>query len=126
MKRNTDGLKQAAKRKSNGCFSRTLSAIDCLKKQGEDVTFSAVMQKANVSRAYLYGNSYLSDLIRSSRDERGTDNKESPQAQIDAYRIEIRRLKAEIERLKKKEIQCQTLQKENEELKEQLKTAYQY
>ena len=124
MKKRTDGLKQAAKRKSNECFSRSMSAVDYLLKEGKPVTFSAVIQRAKVSRAYLYSNQYLCEQIKKYRDPEPA--KDEPLQPVDAYKIEIRRLKAENERLKKTEEKYRKLQKETAELKEQLKTAYKY
>ena len=126
MTKHTDGLKQAAKEKSNACFSRSMSAIDRLQKQGKAVTFSAVIQEAKVSRAYLYSNQYLCQQIKKVRDNTLISRSDSPEAMIEVYRIEIRRLKAEVDRLKKNEEQCRMLQREVSELKEQLKTAYKY
>ena len=122
---NTDGLKKAARAKSDACLSRSLSAIDALKKEMKPVTFSSVMEKAHVSRAFLYGNKYLREMIEKAR-SKPEPNTSSQQMLMIAQEIEIKRLLREVERLRKYEDQANRLQKENSELKEQLKIAYQY
>ena len=123
----TDALKKAARMKSDECLSRTLAAIDRLKRKGIAVTFASVGAEAHVSRSYLYGNVYLREMITQSRMAQSSDSAASDLNRlIDMQKIEIQRLTRELARLQKIEEKAKRLQEENRELKEQLKTAYTY
>ena len=89
------------------------------------VSFSAVMQEAHVSRGYLYGNAYLRGIIERERDA-SQNQPASLQTLFAAQEIEIKRLTRELDRMKKLEVQVKELKQKNTELSEQLKAAYKY
>lgn len=122
---NTAGLKKAARLKSDRCFSKAMNAIDKLRKEGVQISFSAVMEEAHVSRGYLYGNAYLRGIIEQ---ERAASQNQSANLQTlyAAQEVEIKRLTRELDRMKKLEAQVKELKQKNAELSEQLKTAYKY
>ncbi len=121
------GLKAAAKEKSDRCFSRALQAIDELKRSEEKISFASVMEKAKVSRAYLYNNTYLRDLIISSRDQPGRqDSTAALKVILDSQKVEIQRLTRMANKIEQYEKQIKRLREENRQLKEQLKSLYSY
>ena len=123
----TDGLKKAARLKSNACLSKALAAIDKLKREERAVTFASVSQEAGISRSYLYGNMYLHDLITKTRETQPVNSAAADlNSMIEMQRVEIQRLKRELARLSKIEERAKHLQEENATLKEQLKTDYTY
>ena len=123
----SDALKKAARMKSDGCLSRTLAAIDRLKREKRPVTFASVCAEAHVSRSYLYGNQYLHEIIVKARGiEAASTTASDLNKMIEMQKIEIQRLSRELARLSRIEERAKQLQQENHDLKEQLKTAYEY
>jgi peptidoglycan hydrolase CwlO-like protein len=68
-KTNTEGLKQVAKNKKKNALEATEKAIRELIKENKIISFSAVAEKANVSRAYLYQNNDIKERIESLRNQ---------------------------------------------------------
>ena len=68
-KSNTEGLKKAAKSKKKNAIEATEIAIRELIKENKSISFSAVAEKANVSRAYLYQNKDIKERIESLRNQ---------------------------------------------------------
>ena len=100
---NTRYLAQAAARRQ-AALAKASQAIERLDRSGQPVTFSAVAAAAGVSRAWLYRNPRVRDLITRLRTEpspaastraaqRATA--ESLRARLDAAHQEITRLRAE-------------------------------
>ena len=85
------------------------------------------MEKAKVSRAYLYNNTYLRDLIISSRDQPGRqDSTAALKVILDSQKVEIQRLTRAANKVEQYEKQIKLLREENRQLKEQLKSLYSY
>lgn len=84
------------------------------------MTFSAVAERAGVSRGYLYRNPELASKIRTERDRTpvvAPAPTAVPASVEAALREHIRRLEANHER------ELQTLREENQHLRQQLQTA---
>ena len=101
---NTSYLAQAAAGRHQAALKKASDAIECLDRSGQAITFSAVAATAGVSRAWLYRNPGIRDLItrlRSSPSRTATTKAahrataDSLRARLDAARQEITRLRAE-------------------------------
>jgi hypothetical protein len=101
---NTRYLAQAAAERRQASLSKATSAIERLDRSGQRVTFSAVAAAAGVSRAWLYRNPGIRDLISRLRCEPAREastpagqraSADSLRARLDAARQEISRLRAE-------------------------------
>ena len=101
---NTRFLAQAATRRHQAALAKASQTIERLDRSGQPVTFSAVAAAAGVSRAWLYRNPGVRDLITRLRTEpapaasiraaqRATA--ESLRARLGAAHEEITRLRAE-------------------------------
>lgn len=101
---NTPFLAQAAAARHQATLSKASQAVERLDRTGQPVTFSAVAAAAGVSRAWLYRNPAIRDLITRLRSEprraasppaaqRATA--ESLRARLGAAHEEITRLRAE-------------------------------
>ena len=67
--RRVDTLRQAARRKSEAKTKSAEAAIRALVKRGDPITFQSVQREADVSHAFLYGNTDLRDRIERLRDQ---------------------------------------------------------
>lgn len=101
---NTRFLAQAAARRHQTALANASQAIKRLDRSGQPVTFSAVAAAAGVSRAWLYRNPDVRDLITRLRTEPARTastraaqraTAESLRARLDAAHEEITRLRAE-------------------------------
>jgi Family of unknown function (DUF6262) len=101
---NTPFLAQAAEARHQATLSKASEAVERLDQSGQPVTFSAVAAAAGVSRAWLYRNPAIRDLITRLRSEpRGMASApaaqrataESLRARLRAAHEEITRLRAE-------------------------------
>jgi Family of unknown function (DUF6262) len=101
---NTRFLAQAAARRHQAALANASQAIERLDRSAQPVTFSAVAAAAGVSRAWLYRNPDIRDLITRLRTEPARTastraaqraTAESLRARLDAAHEEITRLRAE-------------------------------
>lgn len=98
---NTRHLAQAAAARHQATLARASDAIERLDRSGEPITFSAVATTAGVSRAWLYRDPGIRELITRLRSSPpGTPathraTAESLRTRLDAAREEITRLRAE-------------------------------
>ena len=101
---NSSFLAQANARRHQAALSAAHHAIQQLQRQGRPVSFSTVAQSAGVSRAWLYRQDHIRDLIsrqqalnppaaRRITAQRATAD--SLRKRLDAARAEITRLRAE-------------------------------
>ena len=100
---NSAFLAQANARRHQAALSAAHHAIQQLQRQGQPVSFSTVAQSAGVSRAWLYRQHQILDLISQQRAlkppatritaQRATAD--SLRQRLDAARAEITRLRAE-------------------------------
>ena len=115
-KSNTEGLKKAAKNKKRNAIEATEKAIRELIKDNKSISFSAVAEKAHVSRAYLYQNKDIKERIESLRNQSfSTNNVPSKLRPSESSKDTIiATLKKRIEKLNRK----------NDVLNEHLEVAY--
>ena len=101
---NAPFLAQAAAARHQDTLSKATEAIERLDKSGQPVTFSAVAAAAGVSRAWLYRNPGVRDLITRLRTQPARTpstraaqraTADSLRARLDAAHEEITRLRAE-------------------------------
>jgi len=101
---NTRFLVQAAARRHQAALAKASHAIEQLDRSGQPVTFSAVAAAAGVSRAWLYRNPGIRDLITRLRTQPARTastraaqraTADSLRARLDAAHQEITRLRAE-------------------------------
>jgi hypothetical protein len=101
---NTRFLAQAAARRHQAALAKASHAIERLDRSGQPVTFSAVAAAAGVSRAWLYRNPGVRDLITRLRTQPARTastraaqraTADSLRARLDAAHQEITRLRAE-------------------------------
>ena len=101
---NTRFLAQAAARRHQAALAKASHAIERLDRSGQPVTFSAVAAAAGVSRAWLYRNPGIRDLITRLRTQPARTastraaqraTADSLRARLDAAHQEITRLRAE-------------------------------
>jgi hypothetical protein len=101
---NTRYLAQAAARRHQAALAKASQAIERLDRTSQPVTFSAVAAAAGVSRAWLYRDPAIRDLISQLRTEPAPPattraaqraTAESLRTRLDAAREEITRLRAE-------------------------------
>jgi hypothetical protein len=101
---NTRFLAQAAARRHQAALAKASHAIERLDRSGQPVTYSAVAAAAGVSRAWLYRNPGVRDLITRLRTQPARTastraaqraTADSLRARLDAAHQEITRLRAE-------------------------------
>jgi hypothetical protein len=101
---NTRFLAQAAARRHQAALAKASHAIERLDRSGQPVTYSAVAAAAGVSRAWLYRNPGIRDLITRLRTQPARTastraaqraTADSLRARLDAAHQEITRLRAE-------------------------------
>uniref|UniRef100_B8HWN6 Transposase n=1 Tax=Cyanothece sp. (strain PCC 7425 / ATCC 29141) TaxID=395961 RepID=B8HWN6_CYAP4 len=109
-KRNTEGIKLAAQRKREETFTRTDEAIKQLIRDRKPINFESVAEAANVTRAWIYKQPELRQRIETLRSQQASKKELPPQARasdasktamIATLREENKRLRAEIQRLKR-------------------------
>ena len=115
-KRNTDGIKAAAQRKSQDAFARTEKAIQTLIREQKPINFESVAKEAGVTRVWLYKQPDVRGRIESLRAQQ-CPKKAVPKAQSASDDSKDAMIKALRLRVKK-------LESENRELREQVEFAY--
>ena len=105
MKRadNSAFLAQANTRRHEAALAAARHAIDQLRREGRAVTYAEVAHTAGVSRAWLYSQDQIRDLISQLRDHkpqaaaltRKRATADSLRQRLDTARAEITRLRAE-------------------------------
>jgi DNA repair exonuclease SbcCD ATPase subunit len=108
--RKIEALQEASAQKAREAEERVEKALEKMIKQGQKITFSTVAQAANVSTAYLYKQPDLRSRIETLRDQQKQRSKpkQPPPASdnsktviIQSLRTENKRLRAEIDELRK-------------------------
>ncbi|MBD2078322.1 DUF6262 family protein [Leptolyngbya sp. FACHB-17] len=146
VKRNTDGLRQNARKKRQEALDKVEQGIRQLLKEGKTVNFNTVSLTADVSKAFLYKEVAIKERIEHLR-QQGSAKKEPKQKASDAsknaviqtLRDRIKALEAEIRDLRKQnevfgaqvlrarnlDQQVSGLQRENDQLRQHLVSTYQ-
>ncbi len=133
MPAKSEKIAAMSKDKSAKREAEVLKIISEMTSRGEKVTFYSVQKAAGASKSYLYGNKKIRSVIEQARDAssgRGRSD-DSKDAVIKTLRLQVERLQKELasEKLKKSDsyqAKYEKLLHENQELKQQLKTAYKY
>ena len=130
--RNTEGLKEFAKKKNQETIAKVNKAIDKLKcSKTKAINFKTVAEEAGVSKATLYNNDILKERILSLRAiEKGIPNGDivaTPKDKIQVKDEKIKQLYEEVKKLKADKqnliiqlIDMEGLKDENKRLKEQI------
>jgi len=130
--RNTEGLKEFAKKKNQETIAKVNKAIDKLKcSKTKAINFKTVAEEAGVSKATLYNNDILKERILSLRAiEKGIPNGDivaTPKDKIQVKDEKIKKLYEEVKKLKADKqnliiqlIDMEGLKDENKRLKEQI------
>lgn len=126
----TDKITEMAKSKSSQRQNEVLAVISEMELAGEKITFYSVQQKTHASKSYLYGNETIRAAIEAARGRpEATRSAESNQVVIKTLKKKIAALEEENRALRASstvdyKAKYLALQKENEEVKTQLKNAY--
>lgn len=102
---NSAFLAQANTRRREAALAAARHAIDQLRREGKPVNYAAVAHASGVSRAWLYRQDQIRDLISQLRDHQPRDHRppaaprhastDSLRQRLDTARAEITRLRAE-------------------------------
>lgn len=111
--KNTDGLKQAAKRKKQQALDRVEKAVAELQSAGLDVNFNRVATFAKVSKSWLYKNENVKSQIDTLR-RKGKNSRLS----------DVVLLKKQRELIEKLQQRVNTLENIVQQQKKQLDAAY--
>lgn len=118
MRKNTAGLKQSARRRSQQAMDRALTALQRMDDSNGDINFRSVAAEAKVSTAWLYRQEALRFRIMRSRrtTHHGVVLPES--ASQGRERLSRQNIVATLR------LRIKTLEEKNRELTEQLERAY--
>jgi len=118
MRRNTAGLKQSARLRSEQAMERALAALHRMDASDRDINFRTVAAEAKVSTAWLYGQEEL--RVRIMRSRRTTRHRVAPSASAaqDRERLSRQNIVATLR------LRIKTLEERNSELTELLERAY--
>ena len=109
-KRETKGIKEHAKKKSEEAFKRVDIALREMSLNKEPINFNTVMKKANVSKGFVYNNEEIRARIENLREsQRGIKPKQAKNKMTDnskdillaAKNKKIKELESENSQLKK-------------------------
>jgi acetaldehyde dehydrogenase (acetylating) len=118
MRRNTTGLKQSARLRSEQTMERALAAFHRMDASDRDINFRAVAAEARVSTAWLYRQEEL--RVRIMRSRRTTNHGVVPSASASQDRERLSRQNI-VTTLR---LRIKTLEERNRELTELLERAY--
>jgi hypothetical protein len=117
MRKNTTGLKQSARLRSEQAMERALAALHRMDAFEREINFRTVATEAKVSTAWLYGQEELPARIMRSR--KTTSRRVPPEsASQDRERLSRQNIVATLR------LRIKTLEEKNHELTELLERAY--
>jgi uncharacterized protein DUF6262 len=118
MRRNTTGLKESARLRSEQTMERALAALNRMDVSDRDINFRTVAAEARVSTAWLYGQEEL--RVRIMRSRRTTSHRVVPSASAaqDRERLSRQNIMTTLR------LRIKTLEERNRELTELLERAY--
>jgi hypothetical protein len=111
---NTTGIKAAAKKKSDETFIKVLDALKVMEEQSIPINFNSVSNFTGVTKAWLYKQAEVKDLIHKAR-----DIKNNLLMQDQAIQLGLKNKKIEILTKQNKHLRVQI-----GELRQQLEVAY--
>lgn len=115
MPRNTNGLKRAARERSDAARQRAMAVVREMQAEEEALTFRSVAARAQVSRAWLYRDKPVREQILKLRQGGSRTTGESPSRR---QQISHERIVATLR------LRIRSLEESNRELKQQLEIAY--
>ena len=118
MRRNTSGLKQSARLRSEQTMERTLAALDRMAASDRDINFRTVAAEAKVSTAWLYSQEEVRVRIMRSRRTTNRRGIASASAKQDRERLSRQNILTTLR------LRIKTLEEKNRELTELLERAY--
>jgi hypothetical protein len=116
MLRNTEGLKRAARLRTESALARAKAALQRMEADDQEINFRAVASEARVSTAWLYGQQELRTRIIGSR------KLDRPTVPTSFVRDRERQSRANI--VTTLRLRIKTLEDRNRELTELLERAY--
>ena len=118
-KRNTNGVKAFAKKKSEEAFKRVDEALRKMVLNKEPINFNTVMKKADVSKGFVYNNEDIRNRIETLREsQRGVKPKQVKSKMTDSSKDVL--LVAKTKKIKELEDENKQLKKELEVLRGKL------
>jgi len=118
-KRNTNGVKAFAKKKSEEAFKRVDEALRAMILNKEPINFNTVMKKADVSKGFVYNNEDIRNRIETLREsQRGVKPKQVKSKMTDSSKDVL--LVAKTKKIKELEDENKQLKKELEVLRGKL------
>lgn len=118
MRRNTTGLKQSARLRSERAMDRALAALQRMDASDQAVNFRTVAAEAEVSTAWLYGQEELRARIMRSRKTSNYRAVPPAPSTLDRERISRQNIVATLR------LRIKTLEEKNRELTALLELAY--
>lgn len=133
MPAKSEKIAAMSKDKSVKREAEVLKAISDMVANGEKITFYSVQKSTGAAKSYLYSNERVRAAIEDARNGssgRGRSD-DSKDAVIKALRLQVERLQKELASTKSQKTDSykakyEKVLAENQELKQQLKTAYKY
>ena len=127
----SDAMVAKAKERGENRQKEVLQEIRQMKKRGDKITFYSVQKTTGAAKSYLYSNDVVRKAIEEARSNRVERSAVSKDALIKIQAEKIKSLEQEIKDLKKDNTESykaryERLLEENETLKLQLRTAYDY
>lgn len=125
----TDKIVELSTKKAELRKKEVIDSINKMIKHGDKVTFYSVMKETKASKSYLYGNDEIRSLIELGRKQAVKPRSvKGNKVIIEAQQQRIKELEARVKELESEnseslKIKCDKLQKENQELKLQLKNS---
>ena len=133
MGNKVDACVEAVKAKSAKRVSEVLAAIEEMQQNGDKITFYSVQKRTGASKSFLYKNEAISKAIKENRvsSPGAARSEESKDTIIAALRLTVKQLQAKVRTLEAEreegyKAKYEKVLAENKELKEQLKSSYEY
>lgn len=130
-KKNTDKIIAMAKTKTEETKNKVIDTINKMLEDGEKITFYSVYKNSGVSKSFVYNNDEIRMIVETYRQSPVKRNrtKESKDVIIETQKKKILELEKQLKEFQKTETYKEKYERllvENEELKKQLKSAYEY
>lgn len=130
-KKNTDKIISMAKTKTEVTKNKVIDTVNKMLQDGEKITFYSVYKNSGVSKSFVYNNDEIRLIIETYRRSpiKRKQSKESKDVIIETQKkkiLELERLLNEFQKTENYKEKYEKLLVENEELRKQLKSAYEY
>ena len=118
MRKNTIGLKQSARLRSERAMDRAVAALQRMEASGQVINFRTVATEATVSTAWLYGQQELRARIIRSRERSDHGQVRSAPAALNRERVSLQNIVSTLRH------RIKDLEERNRELTALLEVAY--